>query len=160
MAADSAPAHVCDVEEAVDSTKVYECTVLGDVLDRALEDASFFQALHGAALQGCTLALEEHSTRQDNVASTLVKLNNLELVFLIQEFLEISNRSNVDLAAWQECLDADVDRQAAATRAITFPVTSSSRSQAMLISSHTRSFSALSFDSSTNASSSFAAWST
>jgi hypothetical protein len=76
---DPAPAHVGDVEEAVDAAEVDERTVLGEVLDDALDDLAFLQALERRLLEGGALLLEEHAARQHDVAALLVELDDLEL---------------------------------------------------------------------------------
>src|SRR5205814_8360131 len=63
---DAAPAHVGDVEEAVDAAKVDEAAVLGDVLDDAFDDLAFLQLLQGLALELRPLLLEEHAARKDD----------------------------------------------------------------------------------------------
>ena len=40
------PCHVGDVQQAVDTAQVHECTVFGDVLDHTIDDRAFFQSLH------------------------------------------------------------------------------------------------------------------
>ena len=55
--ADAAPAHVGDVEQAVDAAEVDEGAVVGQVLHLALEDRALLQVLQGLLLQ--LLALEE-----------------------------------------------------------------------------------------------------
>jgi len=42
---EAAPAHIGDVQEAVDAAEVNERTVVGEVLDRAGEDRAFAQLL-------------------------------------------------------------------------------------------------------------------
>ena len=46
---DAAPAHVGDVQQAVDAAEVDERTVLGEVLDDALDDLAFLEALERLA---------------------------------------------------------------------------------------------------------------
>ena len=42
---DAAPCHVGDVQQAVDAAEVDERTVIGDVLDHALDDLALFEVL-------------------------------------------------------------------------------------------------------------------
>ena len=43
---DTTPCHVGDVQQAIDTTQVDECAVLGDVLDHTGHDCAFGQSLH------------------------------------------------------------------------------------------------------------------
>ena len=54
---EAAPAHVGDVQQAVDAAEVDERTVVGEVLDRAGEDGAFAEVLHGGRALGCSALL-------------------------------------------------------------------------------------------------------
>ncbi len=112
---DPAPAHVGDVEQAVDAAEVDERTVLGEVLDDALDDLAFLEALERRLLEGSALLLEQHAARQHDVAALLVELDDLELEALAEERVEVANRAEVDLRPRQERLDAAADRDRQAT---------------------------------------------
>ena len=112
---DPAPAHVGDVEEAVDAAEVDERTVLGEVLDDALDDLAFLEALERRLLQRRALLLEEHAARQHDVAALLVELDDLELEVLAEERVEVADRAEVDLRAREERLHAAADRDREAT---------------------------------------------
>src|SRR5215471_2613217 len=43
---DAAPRDVGDVQKAVDAAEINECTVIGDVLDHAVDDLTLFEVLH------------------------------------------------------------------------------------------------------------------
>src|SRR4029079_8492644 len=112
---DASPGHVRDVEEAVDAAEIHERTVLGDVLDDALDDLALLEGLEGLGLLLVALLLEEHAARQDDVAALLVELDDLELVGLPDQLVEIADGPEVHLGAREERLHAnlDGDRQAA-----------------------------------------------
>src|SRR5262249_44118016 len=112
---DATPAHVGDVEQAVDATEIDERAVLGDVLDGALHRHPLGQRLEGLRLHLVALALEEHAAREHDVAALLVELDDLEFVGLADELIEISNRPEIHLRSGQEGLHAaaDGDREAA-----------------------------------------------
>src|SRR5689334_441417 len=103
---DPAPAHVGDVQEAVDTAEVDERTVLGEVLDDTLDDLAFLQALERRLLEGRALLLEQHATRQHDVAALLVELDDLELEVLAKERVEVANRAQVYLRTGEERLHA------------------------------------------------------
>src|SRR6185436_4218555 len=54
-----------------------------------------------------------HSARDDDVAATLVELDDLELEFLAEQFVDVRNATKGDLRARQECVDPhEVDHHA------------------------------------------------
>src|SRR6476646_8435876 len=103
---DAAPRHVGDVEQAVDATEVDECTEVGDVLDDALPHLILLELLHQLFALAGTLVLEDHSTRDDDVAATLVQLDDLELELLTQQLVDVRNATQRDLRTRQERVDA------------------------------------------------------
>ena len=110
---DAAPAHVGDVEEAIDAAEVNECTVLGDVLDDTVKNRAFMQLLERLALENCALFFEKRTARKNDVAAFLVELDDLETIFLADEFVEVAGRTELDLAARQECANADINSETA-----------------------------------------------
>ena len=58
---DALPRHVRDVQQAVDAAEVHERTVVGEVLDRALDDRAFLQVLHERAALGGELLLDHRT---------------------------------------------------------------------------------------------------
>src|SRR5690606_16341869 len=103
---DAAPAHGRDVEQAVDAAQVDERTVVGEVLDLALEDRPLVQALEGLLLELLTLLLEQDTAAEHDVAALLVELDDLELELLADVLVKVPNGPDVDLAAGQERLHA------------------------------------------------------
>ena len=111
--ADAAPAHVGDVEQAVNAVQVNERAEIGDVLDRALADVAgghFAQDLR--ALLGA-FGLDQFAAREDDVLPLLVDLDDFEFVSVADETRQIFRRDDVNLGRGQKRLDADVDHQAA-----------------------------------------------
>ena len=109
---DTAPAHVGDVEETVDAAEVNECTVFGDVLDDAVENGTFVEFFERLALENCTFFFEKGAAGKDDVSAFFVELDNFEAIFLADEFVEIASRTEFDLAAGEECADADINGEA------------------------------------------------
>ena len=115
---DAAPAHVGDVQQAVNAVEINERAEIGDVLDRALADVAghHFGEQLGAFL--VALLLDEFAARQHDVLAVLVDFDDLELVGVADELREILRRDDVNLRRGQKRLDADVDDQAALDDAI------------------------------------------
>src|ERR1019366_2040598 len=107
---DPTPAHVGDVQEAVDAAEIDERAVLGDVLDDAADDLALFQGLEGLRLLLVALFLEEHAPAEDDVAALLVELDDLELVGLPDELVQVADGPKVDLRTREERLHAAADR--------------------------------------------------
>src|SRR5690606_2179844 len=94
-----------------DAAEVHERTVLGDVLDHAVEHRTLFELLEGLGLERSALLLQQCTTRQHDVAALLVELDDLEAVTLPNELVEVAGGPELHLATWQERFDADVDGQ-------------------------------------------------
>jgi hypothetical protein len=112
---DAAPRHVRDVEQAVDAAEVDEGAVLGDVLDRALDDHALGEGLERLLLHFVALALEQDAAGKHDVSALLVELDDLELVGLADQLVQVADGTQVDLRAREEGLHAaaDGDREAA-----------------------------------------------
>ena len=110
---DAAPAHVRDVQQAVNAVQVNERAEIGDVLDRALADvAGHHLGEQLGAFLGAFL-LDEFAARQHDVLPVLVDFDDLEVVGVADELREILRRDDVNLRRGQKRLDADVDDQTA-----------------------------------------------
>src|SRR5207302_4443652 len=108
-----APAHVGDVQEAVNAAQVDEGAVVGQVLHDAGEDRALLQLLEGVLLQRLPFLLQQDAPAQDDVAALLVELDDLELELLADQLVEIADRAEIDLRTGQERLHADVDGESA-----------------------------------------------
>ena len=111
---DASPRHVRDVEQAVDATEVDERTEVGDVLDDAFAHLILLELLHQLLALARSLVLEDHSARNDDVAATLVQLDDLELELLAEQLVDVRNAAERDLRSREERVDAhEVDDHAA-----------------------------------------------
>jgi hypothetical protein len=99
---DAAPGDVGDVEKAVDAAEIDERAVVGDVLDRAVDDLALFEILHQLlALLGA--GLFQHGTaRNDDVAAPAIHFQNLERLRIVHQRRNIADRADIDLRARQE----------------------------------------------------------
>ena len=111
--ADAAPAHVGDVEQAVDAIEVDEGTEIGDILDRALADVARGHFREELLTALGAFLLDQFAAGKDDVLPLLVDLNDLELVSVAHVLGEILGGEDVDLRGGQKSFDADVDQQAA-----------------------------------------------
>src|SRR5262249_4909009 len=110
---DAAPAHVGDVQQAVDAAEVHEGAELRDVLDDALADLPLADVGEEVVLHRHALVLEQFAARDDDVAAEVVDLEDLALDGLVDVVADVGRTADVDLRGRQEDVDADVDQQAA-----------------------------------------------
>ena len=99
---DAAPRHVGDVQQAVDAAEVDEGAVVGDVLDRALEDDALLEHLERLVLERRPLALEHGAARDHDVAARAVELEDREAAALADVAIEVARGPDVGVRAGQE----------------------------------------------------------
>src|SRR6195952_2410148 len=98
---DPAPGDIGDVQQAVDASEVDERTVIGDVLDHAVDDLAFLEILHQLlALFGA--GLFQHGTaRHHDVAAAAIHLEDLERLRIVHQRCDVADRSDIDLRTRQ-----------------------------------------------------------
>src|ERR1700754_4943865 len=99
---DPAPGDIGNVQEAVDAAEVNERTVIGDVLDHAVDHLTLFEVLHQfLALLGAGL-FQNRAARHHDVAAAVVHLENLEPLRVVHQRCDVADRTDIDLRARQE----------------------------------------------------------
>ena len=112
--ANTAPCHIRDVQQAIDTAEVNECTVFSDVFDHTVNNCAFFQRFHHLGAL-CTLRDFEHrAVAQHHVVALAVKLDNFELQSFVLVRGQIFDRARFDERTWQECANA-IDQHGQAT---------------------------------------------
>ena len=109
---EASPGHVGDVQQAVDAAEIDEGAVIGEVLDRAVENRALFEVLEGRRAPGVLLLFEDLLAGDDDVAALLVELDDADIDGLADVGVEIAHGTDFQLRAGQERLDADVDGDA------------------------------------------------
>ncbi len=111
---DAAPRDIGDVQQAVDAAEVNERTVIGDVLDHAVDDLTLFEVLHQfLTLFGAGL-FENRATRHHDVAAAAIHLEDLERLRVVHQRSDVADRTDVHLRTRQEGHCAvEVDGEAA-----------------------------------------------
>ena len=111
---DATPGDIGDVQQAVDAAEVDERTVIGDVLDHAVDDLALFEVLHQLlALLGAGL-FEHRAARHHDVAAAAIHLEDLERLRIVHQRRDVADRADVDLGARQEGHGAvEIDGEAA-----------------------------------------------
>jgi hypothetical protein len=82
---DALPGHVRDVQQAVDAAEVDEGTVVGEVLDHALDRLAFLQVRQQRFALGAVCLFHDRAAGHDHVVALLVELDDLELELLAFE---------------------------------------------------------------------------
>ncbi len=111
--ADPAPAHVRDVQQAVNAAQVDEGAEVHDVLDLARACLALLQLPEQAGGHDLALALNELAPGDDDVASILVDLEDLARQPGADEVGDLARSPDVHLAGRQEDGNADVHQQPA-----------------------------------------------
>jgi hypothetical protein len=94
------------VKQSVHAAKIDECTEVGDVLHDALADLILLEVLHELVALARSLLLQDHAARDDDIASALVELDDLELERLAEKLIDVGNTTKRDLRAGKECIDS------------------------------------------------------
>ncbi len=110
--ADPFPTHIGDVQQTVDTTQIDEGTEVGDVLDDTLAELSDFQFAQQVIAIFLALLFDQRPAADHDIASRFVDLENFALHDASDVVGDIVGTSNIDLAGWQEDVDADIDQQA------------------------------------------------
>ena len=111
--ADTAPAHICDMEQAVEASQIYKSTELGDVLDHSLANLVDLDTLEKLQLLGFALLFDEPSTGNDDVHPGFIYLDDLAGHLLPDVFGDITSTTNADLGSRQEYGHANLDEKPA-----------------------------------------------
>ncbi len=106
------PAHIGDMEQAVDAAQVDERAELGDVLDHALAGLADFQFLQQRFASFLALTFDKRTTADDDVATSFVDLEHFALHRAADVIADVGGTTDIDLAGGKEHVDAtDVDEQ-------------------------------------------------
>ena len=103
---DAPPRHVRDVQQAVQPAQVDEGAEIGDVLDDAGPHLAHQQFLDQGFALLSALGLQDHAPRYNDVAASLVQLDDLEVVDVANQVLDVGHPAQGDLRARQEGVHA------------------------------------------------------
>ena len=107
------PAHIRDVQQAVEPVEVDERAEVGDVLDGTLADVAGHHLGEERGTAGSAFLFDQFAAGKNDVLPLHVDLNNLELEGLADEGVQILGRDNVELRCRQEGFDPDIDDETA-----------------------------------------------
>ena len=110
---DAAPAHIGNMQQAIHPLQIDERAKVGDVLDDALANLADLDFRKQFLLLFAPAVLQQLPAGQDDIATILVDLKDLELELLVQEIVRVANRQDIELGAGQKRVDADIHDHAA-----------------------------------------------
>src|SRR3546814_4062276 len=90
------------MEQAVDAAEVDQRTIIGDVLDRAFDDLTFFQVLDQARTLFGARFFEDGAARHDDVAAAAIHLEDLEGLRQVHERADVAHGADIDLRTGKE----------------------------------------------------------
>src|SRR5689334_6307034 len=99
---DASVRHVGDVEQSVDAAQIDECAEVGDVLDDSFAHLILLQLLHQLLALARPLLFEDDSARDNDVATALIKLDDLEVEGLAEQLVDVGNATQRDLRSGEE----------------------------------------------------------
>ena len=100
--ADTAPCEVGKMKQAVDAAEIDERAEIGDVLDDSLALLADFEFGKKRLLLLFALFLEDDPARDDDVATSLVELDDLAVKALAEHLVEIRDLPESDLRTGKE----------------------------------------------------------
>ncbi len=99
---DPAPRHIGDMQQAIHSTQVDECTEIGDVLDGTFADLIFREVGEYFLAHLGPFLLKDHAPAHHDIAPVLVYLDDLEADCPFDKLIEISDLPQCNLRSRQE----------------------------------------------------------
>ena len=103
---DATPGEVGNVEETVDAAEVDEGTVVGDVLDDALDDGAFLERFEQLGAFFAHVGFNDGTARNHDVVALAVELDDLEFVGVAFVRRRVLDGTRVDEGAREEGADA------------------------------------------------------
>ncbi len=93
---DALPGHVGDMQQTVDAAEVNKSTVVGEVLDDTLDLDTFLQTFKQCLALSAVLVLDHGTTRDNDVVTTLIQLDDLELQIFSFQIGGIAYRAHIN----------------------------------------------------------------
>src|ERR1035437_6823338 len=102
----TAPGQIGNVQQAIDTAEVDECTVVGDVLDDTLDDAAFLEVGQQRFALFTNTGFENGTTGNNDVVALAIELDDLEFVGLAFVRRGVLDRAHIDQRTRKEGADA------------------------------------------------------
>ena len=110
--ADTAPSHVGDVQQAIDTAEVDECAEVCDILDHTLANLIGFDFWEQLFLEVFALIFKQFTPADDDIATGFINFKDFALNTAVDVVTDIRGSANINLRGWKEHIDANVYQQA------------------------------------------------
>ena len=111
---DALPGNIGDMQQAINTAQINECTIIGDIFDHPLQNLTFLQVGYQFRAGFGAGFFENRTARDHNIAASAVNFQNLERLRGAHQRAHIMNRTDIDLAAWQKgCCTGKIDSETA-----------------------------------------------
>ena len=94
---DPFPAHISDVEQAINAAKVNERAIIGDVLDDAFADGAFSHLTDNLGALFCAALFKDSAAGDNNVSTRAVHLQDRKRLLLTHKWANVANRADINL---------------------------------------------------------------
>jgi len=111
---DALPAHVGDVQQAVDAAEINEGAVIGDVFHNTFADFAFLQLADDFSAFRSAALFEHGATRNNDVAALPVHFQDRERLHNVHQRADVADRTDINLRTRQERVGAaEINSEAA-----------------------------------------------
>ncbi len=112
------PAHVRDMQQAIEAPEIHKGTKVGNVLYHTLADLLDLQRGEQCVTIFLSLFFYKGTPADDDIPSSLVNLEYFTFHFLSNEITDIIRPTDIHLACREKHIDSDIDKQAALDLAV------------------------------------------
>src|SRR5215472_3059807 len=110
---DASPYQIADVQEAVDSTKVNENPIVGDVFHFAGDDGAFGERIGERLALFFLFFFENSAAADDDVSALAIELEHAHFNFAVFPGFQIVRGAQIELRGGEKCAKANVHDQTA-----------------------------------------------
>ena len=99
---DTAPGHVCYMQQTIHTTQIHKSTIIGDIFDGSFNNLTFAHILNDIRALLSTLFFQNSTARNNDIPPQFIHFQNSERLFNTHQWGHITNRTHINLATWQE----------------------------------------------------------
>ena len=102
---DTLPRHVSDVQQAVNTAQIYECTIVGQVLNDTFNRLTFLQVSQQLFTFLAVSSFQNGTTGNNHVVTLGVELDHFEFQLFTFQVQGVTYRTDINQRTWQEGAD-------------------------------------------------------
>ena len=106
---DAAPAHIGDMQQAINTAQVDEGTEVGDILDQTCAEVTYFQVAEKFLLHLLACFFDQPTTRNNDVSTSLIDFQNHAFDVLPDVVGNIRRTTHIDLTGGQKDVHTVLD---------------------------------------------------